>query len=209
MGLSQGRLCGSPWPGLTNAQWRRVPHQAIVSSMKTTTPHITRIHDRIEIRPLTDTDRAGLTEEFSHLSLETRRRRFGGTASSLTERDLDRLTNVDHHDHEALAAVTPGTDRIIGVARYIALPTDPAAAEVAIEVDDEWQGGGIGRRLMSELIDRARDHGIVRFVAYVSNDNQPVRGWIARSGGTVETHDGDATIYSIPIAGVAEARRAA
>jgi len=209
MGLSQDRLGGSPWPGLTNARWRWGPHPAIVLSMKTTTPHISRIHDRVEIRPLTDADRAGLAEEFSHLSLETRRRRFGGTASSLTDRDLDRLTNIDHRNHEAVAAVIPDRDRIVGVARYIGLPTDPGAAEVAIEVDDEWQGRGLGRRLMSQLIDRARVNGFVSLVAYVSNDNHPVRGWLARSGGTVETHEGDTTIYSIPITDVAEARRAA
>jgi acetyltransferase len=177
--------------------------------MKTTTPHVTRIHDRIEIRPLADTDRARLADEFSHLSPETRRRRFGGAASSLTERDLDRLTNVDHHDHEALAAVAPATDRIVGVARYIALPNDPGAAEVAIEVADEWQGRGVGRRLMSELLDRARAEGIVRLVAYVSSDNYPVRDWIARSGGIVQANAGDATLYSIPLEKFAENRMAA
>jgi GNAT superfamily N-acetyltransferase len=177
--------------------------------MKTTTPHIPRIQGRVEIRPLAATDRVALAKEFSHLSAETRRRRFGGVASRLTERDLDRLTNIDHHAHEALTAIDPDTNQIAGVARYIALENDPGAAEVAIEVDDEWQGRGIGRRLISELLDRAREEGIVRFLAYVSNDNHPVRGWIARSGGIVESRAGDATVYTIPIAGFAEARRAA
>jgi acetyltransferase len=89
---------------------------------------------------------------------------------------------VDHHDHEALAALAPDTGQIVGVARYIAMPSDPGAAEVAIEVDGEWQGRGIGRQLMSELIDRAREEGIDRLVAYVSDDNHPVRDWIAARG---------------------------
>ena len=176
--------------------------------MNITTPHIGRIHDRIEIRPLAETDRAGLVEEFSHLSPETRQRRFGAVASSLSERDLDRLTSVDHRNHEALAAVTP-SGRIVGVARYIVTPNDPGSAEVAIEVTDTWQGGGIGRRLMSELVARARAEGIARFVAFVSSDNYPVLSWIEHVGGVATIAVGDATIYTIPLDRLPKLRKAA
>lgn len=178
--------------------------------MQIVTPHVgSWARGRVEIRPLAAPDRDALADAFSRLSEETRRRRFGTVASHLSERDLDRLTDIDHHDHEALAAIAADTGQIVGVARYIALPSDPSAAEVAIEVDDEWQGCGIGRRLMSELIDRARARGIDRLVAYVSDDNHPVRAWIARSGGAAEADAGDATVYSIPIQGFEEQRRAA
>jgi GNAT superfamily N-acetyltransferase len=177
--------------------------------MQTTTTPISRIQDRVNIRPLAQTDRAGLGLEFLQLSAQTRRRRFGAAVSRLSEHDLDRLTNVDHHAHEALGAIDRDTGQIVGVARYIALPDDPGAAEVAIEVADEWQGRGIGRRLMRELIDRARAEGIARLVAYVSNDNHPVLAWIARSGGTVQADSGDARVFTIPIVDVAYARRAA
>ena len=53
------------------------------------------------------------------------------------------------------------------------------------------------------------EEGIARLVAYVSDDNHPVRGWIARSGGTVRAYDGDATLYSIPIDQLAQVRTAA
>jgi RimJ/RimL family protein N-acetyltransferase len=178
--------------------------------MQIVTPHIrTRTPDRVAIRPLAPTDRDAVAAEFSRLSDETRRRRFGTVASRLSKHDLDRLTDVDHHDHEALAALTPDTGQIVGVARYIALPSDPGAAEVAIEVDDEWQRRGIGRQLMSELIDRARAQGIDRIVAYVSDDNHPVRAWIARSQGAAEADAGDATVYTIPLASFEEQRRVA
>jgi acetyltransferase len=177
--------------------------------MQTTIPRTNWIRHRVQIRPLSETDRAALAEEFAHLSAETRRRRFGGAASRLTEHDLDLLTSIDHHDHEALAAVDPGTGQIVGVARYIALRNERGAAEVAIEVEDEWQGRGIGRRLISELIERARDAGIERLIAYVSNDNHPVRAWIARSGAVVRAQAGDATVYAIPLDRSADQRRAA
>jgi GNAT superfamily N-acetyltransferase len=163
----------------------------------------------VVIRPIARTDRERLAAAFSALSENTRRRRFGGLASRLTARELDRLTDVDHHEHEALAAVAPGGSRIVGVARYIALPDDPGAAEVAIAVDDEWQGRGLGRRLMRRLAERARDEGITRLLAYVGADNRPVLGWIARAGGVVTAHDGDAIAYMIPLDRPAEERRAA
>jgi GNAT superfamily N-acetyltransferase len=174
----------------------------------------TRTHDiasrtaiGIEIRPLAPTDRDRLAAAFARLGEQTRRRRFGGLGSRLGERDLDRLTRIDHHRHEALAAIAAGS--IVGVARYIALPDDPEAAEVAIAVEDDWQGRGIGRRLMTELVDRARDEAIRHLLAYVGAENLPVHGWIHRYGGVAETRDGDATLYSIPLRDPVELRRAA
>jgi GNAT superfamily N-acetyltransferase len=163
----------------------------------------------IEIRPLAPTDRDRLAAAFTRLGEQTRRRRFGGLASQLGERDLDRLTQIDHHEHEALAAIAPDGGRIVGVARYIALPDDPGAAEVAVAVDDEWQGRGIGRRLMRELVDRARAEGVTRLLAYVGADNRPVLGWTARAGGVAEARDGDAIVFSIPVERPSEERRAA
>jgi len=153
----------------------------------------------IEIRPLTAADRDEIANAFSRLSEQTRRQRFRGLASRLGERDLDQLTRIDHHRREALVAIAPDTARIVGVARYISLPRDPRAAEVAVAVDDEWQDRGIGRRLMSELVARARAEGITRLLAYVGTDNVRVVGWIARAGGAAEVRDGDTFLYGIPL----------
>jgi acetyltransferase len=97
----------------------------------------------------------------------------------------------------------------VGVARFITMPDDPRAAGVAIAVDDEWQGRGIGRRLMSELLGRAGAEGVDRLLAYVGADNRPVRSWIARAGGVAEADDGDETVYSIALDRPADERRAA
>jgi GNAT superfamily N-acetyltransferase len=163
----------------------------------------------VRIRPLTHADRGALAAAFARLSDDTRRRRFGALASQLGEHDLDRLTQIDHHDHEALLAIAPGTERIVGVARYVALPDDLGSAEVAVAVDDDWQGLGIGRRLMGELTERARAEGITRLLAHVAPDNRRVVDWVTRAGGVVEASDRDAILFSVALDRRAESRRAA
>jgi RimJ/RimL family protein N-acetyltransferase len=157
----------------------------------------------VAIRALAPTDREALAEAFSRLSDETRRRRFRALATQLGERDLDWLTQIDHHNHEALVAMPTDSGRVVGVARYIALPYDPGAAEVAIAVDDEWQGRGVGRQLLGALVDRARAEGVTRLLAYVDAENQRVLDWITRAGGVAEAHHGDAGVYRIALGGPA------
>ena len=117
------------------------------------------------IRPIEPEDREALAEGFERLSPESRYRRFFAPVAHLSERDLDLLTRVDHHDHEALVALVPATGEGIGVARYVRTGAD--VAEPAIVVLDDWQGRGVGTRLLDALVERARDEGVRRFEALV------------------------------------------
>jgi GNAT superfamily N-acetyltransferase len=122
-------------------------------------------------RPISPDDKRLLAEAFDRLSPESRYRRFFAPLDRLTERDLTYLTEVDHHDHEAIVAVDPGDGAIIGVARYVR-SEDPAEAEVAVVVADPWQGRGVATALLERLVGRAREEGIGHFVAIVLSDNE-------------------------------------
>ena len=110
---------------------------------------------RVVIRPIEPDDRAALVAGFERLSAESRYRRFFGPITHLSERDLDYLTRVDHHDHEALVAFEDGTGDGVGVARYVR--TGPDVAEPAIVVADDWHGRGAGSRLLDALVKRAQE----------------------------------------------------
>ena len=69
------------------------------------------------------------------------------------------LTEIDHHDHEAIIALEEESGEGIGVARYVRNPTHPETAEVAVTVIDEWQGRGLGTLLLEVLGQRARAEG--------------------------------------------------
>jgi RimJ/RimL family protein N-acetyltransferase len=122
------------------------------------------------LRPLRSDDKRRVAQAFERLSPETRYRRFFAPLQQLSDQDLRYLTEVDHHDHEAIAAVNPENGAIVGVARYVR-SDDPSEAEVAVVVGDPWQGHGVGTALLQRLVGRARREGIDHFVALVMSDN--------------------------------------
>jgi GNAT superfamily N-acetyltransferase len=113
----------------------------------------------------------------------------------LGEKTLRYLTEIDHHDHEAIVALDERGDAGIGVARYVRDPMRPECAEVAVTVVDEWQGRGLGTLLLDVLSVRARQEGIGIFTALMLARNEqmmdlfeqlgPVR-IVGRGAGTVE-----------------------
>ena len=125
----------------------------------------------IGIRPIQTEDRRLIEEGFERLSPESRYRRFFAPLQRLSSEDLTYLTEVDHSDHEAMVALDPATEAIIGVARYVRAE-DPTEAEVAVVVGDPWQGRGVASALLERLVERARKAGITHFVALVMSDNE-------------------------------------
>ena len=135
------------------------------------TPATLRDGSTVLIRQVRGTDAPLLADGFARLSARSRQLRFLGPKKMLSAAELRYLTDVDHHDHEAIGALSPAEGRGVGVARYIRDADDPEAAEIAVTIADDWQGRGLGTELLARLSDRARQAGIGRFTATVSADN--------------------------------------
>lgn len=133
------------------------------------------------IRAVEPEDAGLLADGFASLSAESRQMRFLTGKAKLTPAELRYLTEIDHHDHEAIGAMDPGNRRGLGVARYIRSAADRTGAEVAVTVIDEWQGRGLAAELLSRLADRAREEGIDHFTALVGDDNAAVLGLLEES----------------------------
>jgi len=152
------------------------------------------------IRPVRGADAPLLADGFARLSERSRWLRFLGRKTTLTEADLRYLTTVDHHDQEALGAIDHVRGGGVGIARYVRDRENPAAAEIAITIADDWQGRGLGTELLARLSDRAREEGIRRFTAVVAADNTAVAG-LLRSSGASLVHRGSGVIeYEIDLA---------
>jgi ribosomal protein S18 acetylase RimI-like enzyme len=129
----------------------------------------------VRVRPIRPSDSGLLQGTFERLSLESRQFRFLFPKGALSPSELRYFTQVDHHDHEALVAVHRLDSQGLGVARYIRHRNDPTAADVAVTVIDEWHGRGLGTRLVTQLMERARCEGVSRFTAMVASDNGRAR----------------------------------
>ncbi|HEX6419801.1 MAG TPA: GNAT family N-acetyltransferase [Acidimicrobiales bacterium] len=143
--------------------------------------------EEVAVRPLVYGDRFELAAGFSALSLRSRERRFFDAPETLDAEDLEYLTNIDYHDHYALAALLPGRPppNGVGVARYVRETGDPSVAEVAVTVLDEHQRRGVGTLLTRALGEVALANGIHTFVSYVLWDNAGAIDLLRETGARV------------------------
>jgi nucleotide-binding universal stress UspA family protein/GNAT superfamily N-acetyltransferase len=144
---------------------------------------------RLLVRPIAPEDRGDLRVAFERLSQRSRYRRFFSPMDHLTESQLDYLTDIDHHDHEALVAldVTSGSG-IVGVARFVR--SNGVEAEPAIVVADDWQGRGVGTALLASLAERSREEGVERYKALVLAENDDVVRLLGQVGEVRESRVG-------------------
>jgi RimJ/RimL family protein N-acetyltransferase len=133
------------------------------------------------VRPIESTDKPAIEAGFARLSEQSRYQRFMTAINELSDSQLRYLTEVDHHDHEALIAFDPETGDGVGVARYVRLD-DGVRGEAAVTVIDDWQGKGLGTALCQLLAERAREEGIERFTALLLAGNEQMHDVLASLG---------------------------
>jgi acetyl coenzyme A synthetase (ADP forming)-like protein len=117
-------------------------------------------------------DREALAEFFRRLSPESRRRRFFSVSPPRPEQVAALCDNSKPHAGLTLVAtrVQGGTARIIATGSYLA--RDEHAAEVALAVEDAYQGKGLGTLLLERLALLAVRHGFTHFWAVTQVDNR-------------------------------------
>ena len=97
---------------------------------------------------------------------ETMRFRFFEIIKELSHETLTRYCNLDYDREIAVVAELPDSKRIIGVARLIVDP-DEKNGEYAVLIGDQWQGFGLGPKLMNSLIEIAKDKHLEKIYGYV------------------------------------------
>jgi len=154
--------------------------------------------EEVLIRPVVAADTDAMVASFERLSLPSRRSRFFTGVQRLSQTHLAYLTQLDHHNHEAIAAATAATREGIGVARFVRSRERPEHAEIAIAIADSWQGRGLGSALLRRLVQRAREEGITRFTADVMADNRAMLALIRKLGPTEVVHQ-DGPIVTVGV----------
>ena len=122
-----------------------------------------------------------------------------GRRPSLDE--LRRFTDINPERELALIAITPvqGGERQIGVARYVKEESSPSDAEFAIVLSDDWQGRGLGTRLLGSLLVAAKRDGVRRLVGTTMSQNRGMLGLGRKLGFRLARDPGSATITNLTV----------
>nr|WP_239580178.1 GNAT family N-acetyltransferase [Microlunatus panaciterrae] len=131
------------------------------------------------LRPIKPSDADMLVDFYDNrVSAESKYLRFFAPYPRLSQRDVERFTNVDYVDRVAFI-LTVG-ERMIGVGRFDRTENDEA--EVAFLVEDAHQGRGVAQLLLEHLAEAARERGITAFVADVLPENRRMAQVFADAG---------------------------
>jgi len=120
------------------------------------------VFEHVCIRPLRTDDVALLSSFFRSLSDETRYRRFMCPVREVSDGLVLQLASADQQAHVAVAATIAdeaGEEAIVAEARYVPCGSNPELSEFALAIRDDWQGLGLGRRLLLLLEQRACAEG--------------------------------------------------
>lgn len=143
------------------------------------------------LRPITPDDAGRLVEFYARVSDESKYYRFFSPYPTLSRRDIELFTNVDHTDRVALIVLSG--DDMIAVGRYDRI--GERDAEVAFLVEDGHQGRGIGSVLLEHLAEAARENGIRRFVAEVLPRNRKMLTVFTEAGYTATNTFDDGVVH--------------
>lgn len=151
----------------------------------------------LSLRPIRPDDERRLVDLFGRLSAQTVYQRFFRAYDRLPDAWYPRFATVDYRARLALVAEGEVDGRAVlrGVARYEPSAID-GVAEVAIVVEDAWQGRGLGLVLLEALLAAAEPRGFRRFTADILADNRRMVRLLRRVA-DIRHHDLDAGVLTI------------
>jgi len=125
------------------------------------------------LRPIKVDDASGWAEFVGRLSAQTKYLRFHYGPKDMGLEDAVRFCTVDYRNTFAfIAEVLRETKRdIVAIGRYYRLP-EHHSAEVALAIEDSYQGRGLGTSILEQLAEVARENGIDIFEADVLAENE-------------------------------------
>jgi len=149
------------------------------------------------VRAIRPDDKATILQGFGLFSDASLFKRFHGAKSSLTERELKYLTEIDYLHHIALLVVLKENVQAIGGGRFIEYDEalSPRSAEMSFAVGDNFQGIGVGTIILKHLIYIARDIGVRTLEAEVLSENTAMIRVFEKSGLSITKIHEDRNIH--------------
>ncbi len=159
----------------------------------------------VTVRAVRPADKDEFEAAFERLSPGARYSRFFAPLRELPPDMLQSAVHPPAGQVVALVALAGSSDDaadgegIVAGARFAHAP-DSKVCEFAVTVADDWQGLGLARHMMEELIALAREHGMQRIEGIVLPDNTGMRGLAARLGFTDAAWPEDRSLRLVSLA---------
>jgi acyl-CoA synthetase (NDP forming)/RimJ/RimL family protein N-acetyltransferase len=156
-------------------------------------------------KPATPKDIPLVDSFMSRVSRESLRMRFMASVSLVSSDIIKDLCNSDFNSSGCLLALTGEDEKaeVVGLGNYIATGNGHSA-ELALLIEDNYQGRGIGTLLLERLAGLAAANGFVEFEAEVLPDNHQMINVFKSSG--FEKHQvwsSDTVHIELPVGGAA------
>lgn len=154
----------------------------------------------IRIRPIRPEDELLIRAMLARVSPEDIRLRFFSPIKEFSHTFLARLAQIDYARAMAFIAIERATGEALGVVRVVA-DANHEKGEYAILVRSDHKGGGLGWRLMQELIEWARSDGLQRIEGQVLGVNTTMLKMCRELGFSVrnDPEDQELRIVSLPL----------
>ena len=154
----------------------------------------------VTVRAIRASDKQAVLDAYHGLEARTIYLRLFSAQGEPDEQTLRAWTEVDFSRLVRLVVCLPradGSEQIIGGASFASLdPGDPAAdAEISFTIEEDFQGQGLGGKLLAHLARIARERGIRRFVAEVLPENRAMLSVFERSGLPMTRERGDGVVH--------------
>jgi acetyltransferase len=135
------------------------------------------------VRPIKPTDGPLLLDLFKSLSRETIYFRFLTHLERLQPEMLKQLVEIDYERHFALAAIITADTKesIIGTCRYI-VKENTDHAELTVVLRDDWQRKGLGKLMVTRVVDIARSKGLASIEILLDYRNEGMKRIFASLG---------------------------
>lgn len=173
------------------------------------------VHSRLNdgtavcLRTITPDDAPLLRAGIATLSAESRYLRFFSPAAVLPEPVIERLVDVDGHDHIGWGAICTecAGEPAIGAVHAVRDRHDGPVGEYSVAVADAFQGQGLGRMLTAALLIDCRAEGLEALDLHVLSENGAARHLVKSLGATWKGESAGVADYRLDVAAALAALR--
>jgi acetyltransferase len=152
------------------------------------------------LRPVRPEDEPLEHEMLTSLSPKTIKERFFQPIKQITHEMHVRMCNIDYEREIAIVAEVRegGRKRIVGTGRLIMEP-DLKRGEFAVIVHDEFQGQGLGYKLVDTVIGIGHEKGLEEIYGFVLSENSVMLNMCRKMGCSIEPTEEDPEITKVSL----------